>query len=234
MGWDRLREQRHARMKELGVVDPEWDLSPRHPEVPAWEDAESPEWQQRRMEVYAAQITCMDRNIGRMVRHLKDTGAYGNTLFLYQHDNGGCHVEYGPGRTGSWTREVTTDGTREPIQPGNIPGLMPGPQTTFQSYGHGWANASNTPFRLFKQFDHEGGTRSPLIACWPKGIDHDVVGGLSHVVSHAVDLMPTLVEIAGGDEVRQRPFAFEGKSLLPELRHEHLGNCTTWRRMALN
>ena len=155
------RQQRHSRMKEIGVVDPSWKLSPRHENVPAWKDAENKDWQQRRMEVYAAQITCMDRNIGRIIQYLKETDAFDNTLILFHHDNGGCHVEYSTTRKGSWTRQFTTDGKRQRIKPGNIPGLLPGPQSTFQSYGYGWANASNTPFRLFKQFDHEGGTRSP-------------------------------------------------------------------------
>ena len=121
MGWDKLRRQRHARMKELGVVDPAWELSPRNPKVPAWVDEEHKEWQQRRMEVYAAQITCMDRNIGRIVQHLEETGAWENTLFIYQHDNGGCHVEYPPQRTGSWTKPFTTDGKKTPVTPGQSP-----------------------------------------------------------------------------------------------------------------
>jgi arylsulfatase A-like enzyme len=219
-GWDRLRKQRHARMKELGVVDSDWPLSPRHPDVPAWKDEENKEWQERRMEVYAAQVTSMDRNIGRILEHLRSTGELENTVVMFQHDNGGCHVEYGKNRTGSWTREFTTDGKNQPIQPGNIPGLMPGPQSTFQSYGYGWANASNTPFRLFKQHDHEGGTRSPLIVSWPAGLDHDIAGGLAGQVCHVIDVMPTLLDVAGAlkKSPPQQPFPFEGRSFLPVLR----------------
>ena len=166
------------------------------------------------MEVYAAQVTSMDLNIGRVIDHLKRTGEFENTLILFHHDNGGCHVEYGTKRTGSWTREFTTDGKKRPIKPGNIPGLMPGDQTTFQSYGYGWANASNTPFRLFKQHDHEGGTRSPLIVSWPKGIGHDVAGGFVHQVSHAIDVMPTLLDAAGIRGFEQKPMPMEGRSFL--------------------
>lgn len=212
-GWDELRAQRHSRMKQLGVVNPDWPLSPRHSEVPAWEDAPHNEWQQRRMEVYAAQVTCMDRNIGRVVNYLKETHQFENTLVLYMHDNGGCHVEYGPKRTGSWTRQFTTDGKQQPITPGNLPEIMPGPQTTFQSYGYGWANLSNTPFRLFKQHDHEGGTRSPLIVSWPAGIDRDRAGGLSHQLGHAIDIMPTLLAVTDSEIDRQQPIPFEGRSL---------------------
>jgi len=217
MGWDKLRKQRHARMKELGVVNPDWDLSPRDPDVVPWEEADDKAWQERRMEVYAAQITSMDRNIQRVVDYLKSVGELENTLILYHHDNGGCHVEYGETRTGSWTREFTTDGKKTPIRPGNIPGLMPGAQSTFQSYGYGWANASNTPFRLFKQFDHEGGTRSPLIVSWPKGIPEDDRNGLVSYVAHAIDIMPTLLEVAGVHDLEQKPMPIEGESLAARL-----------------
>ncbi len=218
MGWDMLRRQRHARMKELGVVDPAWELSPRNPKVPAWEDEEHKAWQQRRMEVYAAQITCMDRNIGRIVQHLEETGALGNTLFIYQHDNGGCHVEYPPQRTGSWTKPFTTDGKETPVTPGNLPHIMPGPQSTWQSYGHGWANVSNTPFRLYKQHDHEGGIRSPLIISWPQGLAPGLTGGLSHQVLHVMDLMPTLLEAVGAHpSAPAGKLPFEGRSFLTLL-----------------
>lgn len=212
-GWDKLRLARHARMKELGVVDPAWELSPRHPEVPAWTEEKNQLWQQRRMEVYAAQVTCMDRNIGRLIQYLRETGKLDNTLIVYQQDNGACHVEYPPTRTGPWTKPFTTDGKKTPVRPGNLPDIMPGPQSTWQSYGYGWANLSNTPFRLFKQFDHEGGTRSPLIMSWPAGLAAGQAGGLAKQVLHVVDLMPTLLEAAGASpEARPGKLPFEGRS----------------------
>jgi arylsulfatase len=218
MGWDKLREQRHARMKARGVVNPAWKLSGRSPEVPAWEKADNKAWQERRMEVYAAQVTSMDRNIGRVIRYLKDTGNFDNTLIIYHQDNGGCHVEYTTKRTGSWSRDFTTDGKKNPVQSGNIPGLMPGPQRTFQSYGYGWANASNTPFRRFKQYDHEGGTRSPLIVSWPRVIDGPSAGGLAGQLCSVIDLLPTLLEAASTPALQQKPLALEGRSFLPVIR----------------
>tara|TARA_B110000438_G_scaffold32351_1_gene31891 strand:+ start:3710 stop:5314 length:1605 start_codon:yes stop_codon:yes gene_type:complete len=222
LGWDALRRQRHARMKELGVVDPRWELSPRHPLVPAWEDAEENLWQQRRMEVYAAQVTCMDRNIGRITDYLRDAGITDNTMVVYQHDNGGCHVEYGEMRKGSWSRDFTTDGKKTPIKPGNVPGLMPGSQATFQSYGYGWANASNTPFRLFKQYDHEGGTHSPLIISWPDGMAKKRTGKLAGEICHVIDMMPTLLDIAGVNFSEQQPVPFEGRSFAPVLQGKRI------------
>jgi arylsulfatase len=148
-GWDALREQRLARMKRLGVVPPRAALSPRHARVPAWQDEPHQEWQQRRMEVYAAQIDRMDQGIGRILQALEDRGRWRDTLILLTIDNGGCHVEYGAKRRGSFLNEQTRDG--RPLKVGNDPAVMPGPEETWQSYGYGWANASNTPFRLFKQ-----------------------------------------------------------------------------------
>lgn len=211
-GWDALRAQRHARMQELGVVDPAWELSPRHPDVPAWEDAPHKEWQQRRMEVYAAQVESMDRGIGRILAQLEAQGVLENTLICFQIDNGGCHVEYTPDREGYFLPEATKDG--KPIRRGNLPEIMPGPADTFQSYGYGWANASNTPFRLFKQFDHEGGIMTPLIAHWPGEIE---AGAISDQLGHVTDLMPTFLDVAGAAQP-SGTLPLDGRSLLPVLR----------------
>jgi arylsulfatase len=211
-GWDELRRERFERMKKMGVISDEIALSSRNPEVQAWSEAEAPSWQARRMEVYAAQITSMDRNIGRVVQYLKRMDQFDNTLILFQHDNGACHVEYTPTRKGSWSRELTTDGKNISIKSGNIPGLMPGPQSTFQSYGVGWANASNTPFRKSKSFDHEGGTRSPLIVSWPKGLATELKGKFDDTFSHVIDMMPTLLQVAELKNVHQNPMPFEGRS----------------------
>ncbi len=216
-GWDQLRRERFARMRAMGIIDQRWKLSERHPKVPAWSDETNREWQERRMEVYAAQVTSMDENIGRVIDYLKKRGILEETIVIFQHDNGGCHVEYVPDRTGSWTRAFTTDGLKTPIKPGNIPGIMPGPQSTFQSYGHGWANLSNTPFRLFKQHDHEGGTRSPLIVSWPKGIPGDHQGTIVNSLCHAIDMMPTLLSLAGVETIQQSPLSFEGQSIVSNI-----------------
>ena len=217
-GWDELRLERHARTKELGMVNPAWDLSPRNPRVPAWTDEPHRAWQQRRMEVYAAQVTSMDRGIGQLLDLLEASGEADNTLVVFQVDNGGCHVEYTPDRKGPYLPEKTRDG--RPVVPGNVPEVMPGPEDTYQSYGYGWANASNTPFRLYKQHDHEGGINVPLIARWPDVIGD--AGGITDQLAHVIDLMPTFLEAAG---VAQ-PVDFngspvhpvDGRSLLPILK----------------
>ena len=214
-GWDEMRARRHKRMKELGIVDPDWPLSPRHPDVPAWKDEPNKKWQERRMEVYAAQIDRMDRGIGRVVDALKRAGRFENTLLMFLIDNGGCHVEYRKNRKGPYLPAKTRDG--RPVRPGNIAGLMPGPEDTYQSYGYGWANASNTPFRLFKQFCHEGGIRTPLIVHWPGKIPQP--GKVVHDVGHVIDVLPTCLDAAGADYPgtfkKRKIHPVDGKSLLP-------------------
>ena len=215
MGWDQVRASRLARMKSLGIVPPTISLSPRHPRIPAWENAPHREWQQRRMEVYAAQVTAMDRGIGRIVSALKSRGRLDNTLLLFTVDNGGCHVEYTPNRKGDYLPERTRDG--RPVRPGNLPEIMPGPENTYQSYGYGWANASNTPYRMFKQYDHEGGIRTPMIAYWPRGIASP--GRLVPTLAHLIDVLPTVLDVTGSRVPElfntQRPLPLDGRSLAP-------------------
>ena len=124
-------------------------------------------------------------------------------------------MEYGVDRKGAYLPEKTRDG--KPMFPGNLPEHMPGPENTYQSYGYGWANASNTPYRLFKQHDHEGGTRSPLIMSWPKAKKR----GIASQVSHAIDLMPTLLDAAEAP-VPKTKFDLEGRSMFADEARETL------------
>jgi arylsulfatase A-like enzyme len=219
-GWDALRQERLERMKALGVVPKETALSPRNPEVPAWEEEPHRDWQQRRMEVYAAQLDRMDQGIGHILAALEERGKFDETLLLFTVDNGGCHVEYTPERKGDFLNEQTRDG--RPLIVGNRPEVLPGPEETWQSYGHGWANASNTPFRLFKQYNHAGGVRVPLIARWPAVLKTG--GGLTDQVAHVIDFLPTVLDAAGVDyptEFADRSVApADGNSLVPVLRGE--------------
>ena len=224
-GWDALREERHARMLEIGVVDRRWPLSPRDPDAPSWEKADQKIWQARRMEVYAAQVEVMDRGIGRIVSALRETGVLDDTLLLFLSDNGACAEELGDPL--GWVRRFLPLAFRapardgRPVQRGNDPAVMPGGEHTFQSYGLPWANASNTPFRLYKQQVHEGGIATPMIAHWPAGLAA-APGALSDAPGHVVDLMPTLLELAGASHPRgrgERPSReLRGESLVPVLR----------------
>ena len=207
IGWDELRKQRRARMIEMGVVKQEWDLTPRDATVVAWEQAENKEWQSRRMEVYAAQITVMDRAIGRVVAKLKQMQVFDNTLIFFLADNGGCAEVLSSRSRGLHIPKTTLDG--RPVKLGNNPQEMPGQDDDYQSYGVPWANASNTPFRLYKHWVHEGGISSPLIVHWPKGVT--VPGTWTDQPGHLIDIMATSLDAAGAEY----PKTYDGHQITP-------------------
>jgi len=186
-GWDALRARRHKRMIEMGIVNPKWPLTPRDPRAPAWADAQDKDLLDLKMAVYAAQIDRMDQNIGRLLRKLKETGIEENTLVMFLSDNGGCAEEVNRGK----------------------PGVPPGSADSYMSYGLPWANASNTPFRLYKHWVHEGGIATPLIARWPAAIKQ--TGTLTHQPGHLIDLMATCLDVAA----TSYPTTHNGKAITP-------------------
>ncbi|MCA9069857.1 MAG: sulfatase-like hydrolase/transferase, partial [Planctomycetaceae bacterium] len=163
----------------------------------------------------AAMIDRMDQGIGQIVSTLKETGDYENTLILFLQDNGGC--QEGVGRKGNGKRpakatlpKIAKDAIRLDVIPkqnrDGVPtlqgrGVMPGPEDTYVAYGIDWANVSNTPFREYKHFVHEGGISTPLIAHWPKGISRK--GELEPQPGHLVDIMATCVDLAKADYPKQ-------------------------------
>lgn len=192
-GWDVVRERRFARQKEMGLVAPDAVPSPRDPQAKAWTElpAASRRELARRMEIYAAQIDRIDQNVGRLVAKLKSLGQFDHTLFLFLSDNG-CSAEGGPG---GFSR--------------GIEGAPIGTGRSYASAGLEWANACNTPWRKFKMATHEGGISTPLIAHWPAGLP--ARGELRHQAGHIIDVMPTLLELAGATY----PAARDGRPLLP-------------------
>jgi len=222
-GWDTLRTQRLDRMIEMGLINPAWKLTPSDPAMPPWEEAPDKPWEQRRMEVYAAQIDAMDQGIGRIIDALQRHDQLDNTLIIFLSDNGGCAEEilspwaddFADRVSGGWTH--ATDG--RPIQYGNNPAYMPGDESTYQSYGVAWANLSNTPFRLYKHWTHEGGIATPFIVHWPDGLD--ARNELRHQPAQLTDVMATLIDITGVDypaEHAGHPVCPpEGSSLMPVL-----------------
>ncbi len=210
-GYKAIREARFERMKKLGVIEKHWKLSPQAEQWDAVPD-EHRRWEARCMEVYAAMVYRMDQGIGRIVAELKRQDMFDNTLIFFLQDNGGCAE--GMGRGGSSARRA--DGPTLPpmdaaaLQPSMIPrqtrdgwpvlqgkGVMPGPADTYHGYGRGWANVSNTPFREYKHWVHEGGISTPLIAHWPQGIKRH--GELEHQPSHLIDIMATCVDLSGAE-----------------------------------
>ena len=187
IGWDELRKRRHARMIRMGIVDQRWPLTERDAEVPAWDTVQDKDRQDLLMAVYAAQIDRMDQNIGRIVAKVKALGQESNTLILFLADNGGC-------------AEKVDRGT---------PGVAAGGPDSFLSYGPPWANASNTPFRLYKHWVHEGGIATPLIAHWPDRIKG--AGRITHQPGHIIDIMATCLDVAG----TPYPATYQGRGVTP-------------------
>ncbi|MHC4253950.1 MAG: arylsulfatase, partial [Planctomycetota bacterium] len=186
-GWDRLREERYARQLEMGLIRREWKLTPRDKDVRAWDSLSDREKkvEDLTMAVYAAMIDRVDQNIGRLEAKLKAMGFAENTLLLFLSDNGGCPFQ----------RTRTRD-------------IPPGPANSYWTYHKGWAQVSNTPFRLYKQNQHEGGISTPLIARWPGVIR---AGTMTDQAGHLVDIMATLLDITG----TQYPDAIDGTKLRP-------------------
>jgi arylsulfatase len=201
-GWDALRERRHRRQIELGIVDARWPLTPRDEKAPAWENAEDKDLLDLKMAVYAAQIEKLDDGVGRVMAKLKELGIEQNTLVIFLADNGGC-------------AEAVNRGANKDAPPG-------GPDS-FMSYGLPWANASNTPFRLYKHWVHEGGIATPFIAYWPAVIRPGQLN--TSDVGHAIDLSATIYDVAGATYPKERGgkqlTPIEGKSLLPILKGGH-------------
>ncbi len=193
-GFGKIRAARYELQRKTGLANEKSPLSEAlHRD---WETL-SPEQKKEedlKMAVYAAMIDRMDRNIGKVLSRIRELGKEDDTLVLFASDNG-CSAEV-----------VKIDGT------GEI-----GSMTRWTSLGRDWANVSDTPYRFFKNYSHEGGICTPLIACWPEGIADP--GRLSHHVGHFIDIMATLVDASGAEypeEFNNEKIApIEGKSLIP-------------------
>jgi arylsulfatase len=227
-GWDVLRQERLGRMKRLRLVTTTTRLSPRSPYSNFGETgtADNPAWDSlpadrradlaMRMAIYAAMIDRMDQNIGRVTVDLRTKGDLDNTLIVFLSDNGAC-AEWDP-----FGFDGRSSGNNI-LHRGAELGRMGGPGT-YHSVGSGWANASNTPWRMYKHYSHEGGISTPAIVHWPEGFKRR--GAIENTPAHLIDLMPTVVE-ASGASYPQRMGSREippmaGASLIPALRGERM------------
>ena len=204
-GWTKLRETRYARMKEMGIVEQEWDLSPQDwREWDSLSDEKKKEMDLRRA-TYSAQVDRMDQNIGKLVEHLKEQNILDNTLIIFLNDNGAC-AEGGELGGGPASQLETKAGY-------------------FLTYGGAWANASNTPYREYKHWVHEGGIGTPFIVHWPDVIPKEKEGELVSEYGFLPDLMATFVDVAqtkypeeyDGNTIVSTP----GKSLVPLFKGEN-------------
>ena len=192
MGWDKLREERLARQKKLGIVLQDTKLSPRPKDVPAWDtlSAKQRATEDLMMATFAAMVDRVDISMGRLIEKLKSMGEFENTLILFLSDNGACPFQ----RTRPKTKSEN---------------LMPWNPNSYWTYDKGWAHACNTPFREYKQNQHEGGISTPLIAHWPKRLKEK--GKITKQTGHLVDIMATCLDIAG----IKYPKKYKGQSVGP-------------------
>lgn len=210
-GYNALRAKRLTRMKELGIVPEETKLGPWVEGVPRWEELSSEQKKNevRQMEIYAAIIANIDHHVGRVLKYLEDSGKNENTLVIFFSDNGanGFDMASYPGTGEAWV-ERNSDNRFSNW----------GKRGSRIAQGPGWAQASSTPFNLYKHFLAEGGIRSPLIISGP-GVNFEAETVSS--TAHVMDLASTFIELAGttspssynGNPV-EKPI---GKSMLPFL-----------------
>ena len=203
-GWDKLRKERFAKQKQMGLVTDSWKFT-KLSDVPVDRDdianqyagKPNPNWkdipQNRqedlvyRMATFAAMIDHVDQGIGKILSLLEKGGDLENTLILFTSDNGACY-EWGPfGFDQSSRKGFTKLHQGKELQ--NVGG--PG---TYHSVGSAWSCLSNTPLRMYKHFNHEGGNCSPLLVHWPKGII-DTDRWIRSPV-HLIDFMPTVLEVS--------------------------------------
>lgn len=228
-GWESIRAKRWRRMGQLGLpggvgglsrtereLGPPYHfpdafaiLGPGEVNLPLpWDRLTEAQqrFQADKMAIHAAMIHRMDVEIGRVFDQIKAMGRWDNTLVIFLSDNGA-----------SAEIMVRDDG--------HDPAASPGSAATYLCLGPGWSTASNTPFRRHKTWTHEGGIATPLVVSWPKGIA--ARGELRTTPGHVIDVVPTLLELAGAEPLAEAPPA-PGKSLVPlfsedgSVKHESL------------
>ncbi len=190
VGWDVIRSQRYAKQQSLGLLAGEPTTAPeRPPYVPAWDDlsAEDRQWESNRMAAFAAMVDRLDIEIGRLIGHLKKKNVFDNTLFVFVSDNGACPFDRTRGKE-----------------------FQPYDPQSYWCYDTGWAHVGNTPFRYYKQNNHEGGIASPAIFHWPAAMKAKP-GTINRSPGHLIDLMATCLDVANAEY----PTSIDGREIEP-------------------
>jgi arylsulfatase len=213
-GWDALRENRYERELALGLISRDWALSPRDPRVIPWTNVVNKAWQANKMATYAAMIQRLDQGVGNIMAALKRKQIEDNTLVIFLSDNGACNEVVQP----QWYDVPSRTRDGRPVKVGDKDvTAFAGPVDVWQSYGTPWANVSDTPFRLYKHWTHEGGISSPFIVRWPAVVKSK--NKLTAQIGHITDIMPTVLEVAQAEYPAtfhsQTIYPLEGESLQP-------------------
>ena len=197
-GWDALRERTFARQKELGVIPPDAELTPRHKEIPAWDEMpeELKPVLRRQMEVYAAFLEFADHHIGRLLDALEDLEILDDTLVFYIIGDNGASAE--GTMNGTYNEMINFNGAAELETPEFLMSHLDDWSGTdsYPHYSVGWAHALDTPYQWTKQVaSHFGGTRNGTIVHWPNGFD--AKDEIRTQFGHVIDVAPTVLEAAG-------------------------------------
>ncbi|MBB5705095.1 arylsulfatase [Sphingopyxis panaciterrulae] len=198
LGWDALRERTLQRQIAMGIVPAGTRLTPRPPEIAAWDSlpAEKKRLYARMMEAYAAAIAYADDQIGRVLDEIERAGELDNTLVLFVEGDNGSSAEGGANGLFNETAGLNEAGEADyPVALANID-RFGGPMT----YGHfptGWAHAMSTPFPYFKRVaSHLGATRNAMVLSWPRRAP-DVRGEVRSQYHYLTDIVPTILDAAG-------------------------------------
>lgn len=211
-GWEKLRQERYARMLKMGIIDKErFPLPALEDRVKPWETIDHKSWRIRNMAIYAAMVDHMDQAVGKIVKALQRTGQLDNTLIIYFHDNGACpeHLHGNGFNTANNILEAAKK-TGQTVAVGDQFDVPMGGPLTYGSVGHNWACAQNTPMRRYKMNVHNGGACTPAIVHWPAGLKTGA-GTITSQRGHVIDMMATCLELAG----TKYPQQFAGNTLTP-------------------
>ncbi len=215
-GYEKLRETRISRLRALGIIDEATVAAMAPSYITSWQELSTDEKkvEARKMELYAAMVENLDRNIGRVINHLKETGEYENTFIMFMSDNG------------AEGNDIGTLGDNEEWIPRSFDNSLEnmGKVNSYIHYGAQWAQASGGPFRDYKSFVSEGGIKVPAIIHYA---DLDYDGDMDEEMMSVKDIAPTLLELAntqhpGSIYKGREVFPISGKSLLPHLRNQQL------------
>ena len=177
-GWVAIRKERFQKMIDLGLIDSSYQLSAVPKSIPDWDTLTNQEEWSRRMEVHAAMVDRMDQGIGKVMALLEQNGALDNTLIMFLSDNGAS------------SENITGRKLHDPTIP-------IGARGSYAAFREPWANASNTPYRKYKRWTHEGGIKTPFIVHWPKGIEKP--GAKVDHYAHIIDIMTTALQLSGAN-----------------------------------
>ncbi len=224
-GWDVVREARHRRQIELGIIDEGTVLAPRNSEegdeVCPWDDLSDDERRlfARYMEIYAAMVDSIDQSVGRLRQALDELDLLEDTIFVFLSDNGGSREGEAEGTSAYFRSLVSKNITDIEDIEDDLERLdqLGGPRT-LAHYPRGWAMVSNTPFRLYKINTHAGGHTVPFIVSWPSRLVSR--GAMRHQWAFVTDVLPTVLELAGidpSDTRGTRLQRLQGTSLAPVL-----------------